>query len=56
VAALRASRVIPDEWVEIEHPGIDGTTRVPPRALKHWEERGWKAVPEKAKKSQKVEG
>lgn len=32
-----------DSWVEIEHAGIDGTARVHPRSVPHWEKRGWTA-------------
>lgn len=30
-----------DSWVEIAHDGIDGTARVHPRSVPHWERRGW---------------
>lgn len=30
-----------DDWVEIKHPKLDGTTRVSPASVKHWESRGW---------------
>lgn len=44
------ARGIPEEWVEIKHDGIEGTTRVAPQAVAHWESRGWKAVDDKSKK------
>lgn len=37
-------RSTPEEWVELEHKDIEGTHRVSPRAVAHWEGRGWKAV------------
>jgi hypothetical protein len=33
-----------DDWVEIKHPKVDGTARVAPSSVKHWEQRGWAAV------------
>ncbi|MBW0088234.1 hypothetical protein I4I73_03265 [Pseudonocardia sp. KRD-184] len=40
-------RAVPEEWVELEHKDIDGTHRVSPRAVAHWETRGWKPVTKK---------
>lgn len=34
----------PNEWVELAHPGIDGTHRKLRRSLHHWEARGWYEV------------
>lgn len=33
-------------WVELEHPGIEGTHRCPntERSRKHWADRGWSPV------------
>lgn len=33
------------EWVEIEHPDVDGTARVAARSLDHWRGRGWTVAP-----------
>jgi hypothetical protein len=41
---IRPARGIPAEWVEMEHDGIEGTHRCSPRAVKHWEARGWSVV------------
>ncbi|QJY46657.1 hypothetical protein [Pseudonocardia broussonetiae] len=46
VVGLVANPNAPEDWVEIEQKGIDGTTRVHPRSVKHWEARGWSAVKE----------
>lgn len=35
-------RALAQDWVEIEHDGIDGTAKVSPTALAHWEKRGWR--------------
>lgn len=45
------TRAVPAEWVEIAHDGIDGTATVAPESVPHWEERGWKPVADKSKKS-----
>lgn len=36
------ARALPDDWVELTHDGIDGTHRVRPSAVEHWEDRGWR--------------
>ena len=41
VIGTQQNRPIPDRFVEIAHDGIEGTARVAPRALPHWEARGW---------------
>lgn len=38
------SRGIPQDWVTLEHAGIEGTQTVDPRSVKHWQDRGWKPV------------
>lgn len=44
MAEVKRARGVPEEWVEIEHDGIEATTKVAPQAVSHWEARGWKAV------------
>jgi hypothetical protein len=44
VVGLTPNPPAPDDWVEIEHDGIDGTTRVHPRTLPHWMARKWRVV------------
>jgi len=51
---LSRPRAVPSDFVEIEHPGIEGTAKVAPGAVKHWEDRGWKQV-SKSSKSKKAD-
>lgn len=44
VVGLTPNPPDPNTWVEIEHDGIESTTKVHPRALSHWEARGWRVV------------
>jgi hypothetical protein len=51
VRGLTRMRRVPQDWVELKHDGIEGTHHVPndPRAIAHWEERGWSVVGETKK-------
>lgn len=42
MAADFRTRGIPQDWVELEHPDVEGTQTVHPSAVGHWEARGWK--------------
>jgi hypothetical protein len=51
---LSRPRAVPSDFVELEHPGIEGTYRCAEEAVPHWEARGWKRV--SAKSSKKASG
>lgn len=52
---LNRPRAIPSDFVELEHPDVDGTYKAAPGAVAHWEERGWKRVSDKSKSSKKAD-
>jgi hypothetical protein len=44
VSGLVKNPPAPNDWVEIAHPDIEGTTRVHPQSLPHWQARSWTVV------------
>jgi hypothetical protein len=47
VADQYRARGIPQDWVLLEHPQVEGSQTVHPRAVAHWEARGWKVASQK---------
>ncbi len=44
VVGLTPNPPAPDDWVEMTHEGIERSMRCSPRAVPHWEVRGWTLV------------
>lgn len=42
IKGITPARRLPPGWVEMTHAGVEGTHRVAPTAVAHWEARGWK--------------
>lgn len=45
MARIVRARALPEDWVELEHPDVEGGThRCAEHAVAHWEARGWRRV------------